>query len=198
MEIKLDSLLASLRDINLATKLTLARLLLVLPLILLPWINATWPMLLCFVIMLVAAATDYADGWVARHKDQATDFGAMLDQITDKVLVLGALVALLATGKLSWMATMATFIILFREILVSGLREHLALASIDVPVSPIAKWKTATQMLALILLYASYSGFTAIAGTLDVLAEVAFIVAAALTLYTAWDYAKAAAATHSS
>jgi CDP-diacylglycerol--glycerol-3-phosphate 3-phosphatidyltransferase len=99
------------------------------------------------------ACTDFLDGWVARRQG-ATTSGAFLDPLADKVLVLGALGALAATGRVSWAPVL---LIAGREVAVSGYRSVVARQGISVPARPLAKLKTAAQDLAvgLILLPAT-------------------------------------------
>jgi CDP-diacylglycerol--glycerol-3-phosphate 3-phosphatidyltransferase len=97
------------------------------------------------------------DGFAARKLNAGSDFGRMLDPIADKVLVAVALMMLVAegtfsrptTGALSLLRLVPALIILSREILVSGLREFLAGTRVSVPVTAIAKFKTAVQMVAI-------------------------------------------------
>ena len=101
-----------------------------------------------FAVFAVAALSDYLDGWLARRLDQHSLLGRILDPIADKLLVAAALVMLAAGGRAPALAAVA---ILAREFLVSGLREALA-GTVALPVQPLAKWKTAAQMVAIALL----------------------------------------------
>lgn len=113
-----------------------------------PW--ADW---LALALFLGAAVTDYFDGYLARLWKQQSRFGAMLDPIADKVMVVIALALLCATSGLSpWMVLPATAI-LFREIFVAGLREFLGEVSGLLQVTPLAKWKTTLQMVAIGILF---------------------------------------------
>jgi len=103
-------------------------------------------------LFAVAAVTDYLDGWLARKLQVVSDFGRFLDPIADKLLVAAVLLMLAGFDRLSGPALIAAVIILFREILVSGLREFLAGRNVGMPVTKLAKWKTATQLAALPLL----------------------------------------------
>lgn len=100
-----------------------------------------------FVIFVVAASTDWVDGWLARRWRAESRWGAILDPIADKVLVTGTIVGVLASGTTA--AVVIPFgLILFREFAVSALRETTA-GRVDLPVTMLAKWKTTLQMLAL-------------------------------------------------
>src|ERR1700734_2291426 len=111
------------------------------------------------LVFALAGISDWLDGFAARKLKAGSDFGRMLDPIADKVLVGVALMMLVAegtftrynptTGALSLLRLVPALIILSREILVSGLREFLAGTRVSVPVSAIAKIKTAVQILAI-------------------------------------------------
>jgi cardiolipin synthase len=115
--------------------------------------------LVAFLVFVVAGISDWLDGFAARKLNAGSDFGRMLDPIADKVLVAVALMMLVAegtftrynptTGALSLLRLVPALIILSREILVSGLREFLAGTRVSVPVTAIAKFKTAVQMVAI-------------------------------------------------
>ena len=97
---------------------------------------------------LVAAATDFLDGWLARRLDAASVWGAILDPIADKVLVCAAVLGLMALAPGAAIAVPGA-LILFREFAVSALREVIAPRGLKLPVTLLAKWKTTTQLVAL-------------------------------------------------
>ena len=166
-----------------------------------PW--ADWAALALFV---GAAVTDWFDGYLARLWKQESRFGAMLDPIADKAMVVIALLVLTGySGMNPWLILPAT-VILFREVFVSGLREFLGDRAQLLKVTKLAKWKTTAQMIAIAVLFLGTglafleSGTAPAAGEGEVpsgltLAAVATIaglaliwVAAALTAVTGWDY----------
>ena len=100
-----------------------------------------------FWIFVIAASTDWVDGYLARRWNATTRWGAILDPIADKVLVTGAILGVLASGSLPGIA-LPCGLILFREFAVSALRETMA-GRIELPVTLAAKWKTTVQMVAL-------------------------------------------------
>ena len=105
------------------------------------------------VLFLGAAATDWFDGYLARAWGQQTRFGAMLDPIADKAMVLIALMVIVGFSSWSpWLVLPAT-VILFREVFVSGLREFLGADASTLKVTKLAKWKTTVQMLAIAVLF---------------------------------------------
>lgn len=141
-------------------------------------------------IYIVAAITDFLDGYLARKWQQQSALGRMLDPIADKVLVSIVLLVLAADGILFGGHMWAAIIILAREVLVSGLREFLGELRVSVPVTQIAKWKTTVQLLAIGFLIAGPTGDKIIPYTTQT--GIIFLwIAAALTLYTGYDYFRA-------
>lgn len=119
-----------------------------------PW--ADWFALILFV---GAAITDYFDGYLARLWKQESKFGAMLDPIADKAMVVIALVLIAglsgvhrSDGMDPWILLPAT-VIIFREVFVSGLREFLGDTAGTLKVTKLAKWKTTFQMVAIGVLF---------------------------------------------
>lgn len=137
------------------------------------------------LLFVAAAITDYFDGYFARKLGQVSKFGRFLDPIADKLLVSAVLLMLAYTGRLSYFGIFPALIILCREILVSGLREYLAELNISVPVSRLAKWKTAFQLIALPLLIVASHGFY-----FEELGSVLLWFSAILTIITGYDYLK--------
>ena len=133
---------------NLPNILTLLRLL-AAPMVAVMFLYFTRPYADWFalILFLSAAITDWFDGYLARAWKQETKLGAMLDPIADKLLVAAALLLLAADETIAGISLFAAVIILSREILVSGLREYLASLQVSVPVTQLAKWKTAIEML---------------------------------------------------
>ena len=154
------------------------------------WPSDGWARWTALAVYIVAAITDFFDGYLARAWSQQSSLGRMLDPIADKLLVAAALLMLSADGTIAGFSLWAAVIILCREILVSGLREYLAELRVPVPVTAVAKWKTATQLVALGFLIAGPAGERALPGATTA-GLVLLWVAAILTLYTGWDYMKA-------
>jgi len=102
------------------------------------------------LIFIGAAATDYLDGWLARILGQESNFGRMLDPVADKAMVTIALALIIALYEMSWPIVFPAVLIMLREVLISGLREFLG--EVKLQVTPMAKWKTTLQMLAVCLL----------------------------------------------
>lgn len=141
-----------------------------------------------FILYLIVAVTDYFDGYLARAQGTVSKLGIFLDPIADKIMVAAVIVMLVATRDIFGIHVIAASIILLREIAVSGLREFLAQLQVSVPVSRLAKWKTALQLVAL--------GALILAGALPgeawvkLVGLIALWGAAALTIVTGWDYVR--------
>jgi CDP-diacylglycerol--glycerol-3-phosphate 3-phosphatidyltransferase len=143
---------------------------------------------------VVAAVTDFFDGWLARRLNATSVWGAILDPIGDKVLVCGAVLGLMALGPQP-MVLLPAGLILFREFTVSALREVGAGKGVKLPVTLLAKWKTTLQLtaLALELVVAaagafSFLGDPAVLEPLTLAAHGLFWIAALVTLITGAQY----------
>lgn len=147
------------------------------------------------LVFAAAGITDYLDGKIARFRHQLSDFGRMLDPIADKLLVGATLMVLAGEGRLGlFWSLLPAIVIMLREILVSGLREYLASVRVGLPVTPLAKWKTAFQMGALGILLAGDPAARLLGvGFLPVSAIGSGMlwIAAGLTLVTGWSYVAA-------
>ena len=157
--------------------------------------------LVAFVVFALAGISDWLDGFAARKLKAGSEFGRMLDPIADKVLVGVALMMLVAegtftqikpNGMLSLLRLVPALIILSREILVSGLREFLAGTRVSVPVTAVAKFKTAVQMIAIGAMILTPLADVLVPGipslTYTTIAYLLLWVAAALTVYTGVIY----------
>ena len=147
-----------------------------------------------FYAFVVAAVTDWFDGWLARKYDAVTVWGSILDPIGDKVLVCGAVLGLMSLGPQP-LVLLPAGLILFREFTVSALREVGAGKGIVLPVTMLAKWKTALQMTALAaeLFVASWGAFglpptPELLGPASLVAHTLFWLAALVTVITGAQY----------
>ena len=140
-------------------------------------------------IFVLAAVTDWFDGFLARLWRQTSDFGAFLDPVADKLMVAVALVLLVQEHHNVWL-TLPAAVIIGREIVISALREWMAElgARAQVAVSNMGKWKTAAQMLALVILLANPSDFS----FWVLVGYGLLLVAAGLTLWSMLQYLRAA------
>ncbi|MEY4022541.1 MAG: CDP-diacylglycerol--glycerol-3-phosphate 3-phosphatidyltransferase [Pseudomonadota bacterium] len=141
------------------------------------------------VIFIIAAVTDWFDGYLARRWNETTSFGAFLDPVADKLIVAGALLLLVQLGRTN---SVIAFIIVGREIAITALREWMAQmgASKSVAVSSIGKIKTAAQMVAIPMLLYAYPLF----GVIDTLfvGQRLLDLAAVLTLWSMFYYLRKA------
>lgn len=143
---------------------------------------------------VLAAVTDFFDGWLARKLNAESVWGAILDPIGDKVLVCGAILGLLSLGPQP-MVVLPAGLILFREFTVSALREVGAGKGVKLPVTLLAKWKTTLQLVALTLelILAAWGAFALPDGTplrvgFEWAAHGLFWLAALVTLITGAQY----------
>ncbi|ATX81964.1 CDP-diacylglycerol--glycerol-3-phosphate 3-phosphatidyltransferase [Mariprofundus ferrinatatus] len=136
------------------------------------------------LLFVLAAITDWLDGYLARTRGEVTAFGRFLDPVADKLLVAAALVLLVSEDMAP---AILAVIIIGREIAIGALREWLAEHATVVHVSWIGKWKTALQMIAIsaLLLHVEVTGVSMHDVGLSLL-----WVAAALTLWSGYDYMK--------
>jgi CDP-diacylglycerol--glycerol-3-phosphate 3-phosphatidyltransferase len=133
------------------------------------------------IVFVVAAATDYLDGWLARRWNISSRLGSFLDTTADKLLVTAALFALVAVDRTSpWLA----MIIAGRELVLLGLRAAVAAQGQHLEPSPLGKWKAAIQFAAIAL--AILHPEVIIGGVY--LDEWTMLVAAAISVWSAADY----------
>jgi cardiolipin synthase len=155
------------------------------------YIPGDWGPWIAFLIFVTASLTDYLDGYLARAWEQQSALGRMLDPIADKLLVSVSILVLAQDGMFDGWSWWAAVIILMREVFVSGLREFLAELRVSVPVTRLAKWKTAMQLVAIAALLIAPALQGAKSGFIIDLGLVFFWAAALVTLYTGWDYFRA-------
>ncbi len=169
------------------------------------YFNRPWADWLALALFIGAAATDWFDGYLARLWKQESRFGAMLDPIADKAMVLIALLVITGlSGMNPWILLPAT-LIFFRETFVSGLREFLGATAGTLKVTKLAKWKTTAQMVAIGILFLgtgldflergrgpTVGGLARLsdgpAGWATFVGIVLLWIAAGLTLVTGWEY----------
>jgi CDP-diacylglycerol--glycerol-3-phosphate 3-phosphatidyltransferase len=145
--------------------------------------------LLAFTAFAVGALTDFFDGWLARRLNAQSIWGAILDPIADKIAVLSVILGLVWLQPRLGVAAPG-FLILFREIFVSGLREVAAGKGVRFPVTRLAKWKTTVQLAALCVELLAASG--PLTPALSFAGDALLWIAAAMTLWTGAQYALAA------
>jgi cardiolipin synthase len=141
---------------NIPNILTLLRLLAALGVaIMFLYFARPWADWFALVLFVVAATTDWVDGYLARAWNQQTKFGAMLDPIADKAMVVIALLVICGFSGMDPWILLPAVLIMFRETFVSGLREFLGDTAGTLKVTPLAKWKTAAQMTAIAVLFST-------------------------------------------
>jgi len=178
--------------ITVPTMLTLIRIALVPVLVLFFYLPFEWSNFACTVVFVLAAVTDIADGYVARKTGQISRFGEFLDPVADKIMVATALI-LLVQRQESYQVifAMSAAIIVGRELTISALREWMSEIGEQalVKVSGVGKLKTIFQMTAIgFLLYHENMAWIPIA----LIGELLLYTAAALTLWSMWQYLKSA------
>ena len=175
---------------NLPNVITLTRILLIPVFIVLYMLQQDWSIFAASVLFALAALTDWLDGYLARRLNQTTPFGAFLDPVADKLIVVAALIILVSYHNNPWL-TLPSLIIVGREIVISALREWMAEVndSVAVAVSYLGKIKTTLQMIALTLLLSQPVGEESSALATG---YILLYLAAVMTLWSMWQYLQAA------
>jgi len=180
-----DIILTRSDKMNLPNKLTLLRIILIPVMVVLYYIDAldtiafmgiSFKYLFIVIIFMIASFTDFLDGYLARKLDLVTTFGKFIDPLADKLLVMAALL-LLADAGLVW--TWLVIVILSREFIVSGIRLVAVSEGKVIAASNLGKYKTASTMIAIILLFIS---------PLYIIGHYLIILALALTVISGYDY----------
>ncbi len=149
-----------------------------------------WLRVIALGLYIIAAVSDWLDGYLARRSGLTSRLGQMLDPIADKLLV-GALLVLFAwDGSFSALDLIPALAILLREIFVSGLREFVGGSAIVIKVSQLAKWKTTVQMVALGFVFAQslIAGSGMVSDLLLWLAGILSLITGAQYLMAAWPH----------
>ena len=175
---------------NLPNKLTILRVILIIPfIILLLGGNAGWfgsnvliPNVISLVIFVIASLTDLADGKIARKYNLVTNFGKFMDPLADKLLVCSALIALIEMGRIpSWVV----IIIISREFIISGFRLIASDNGVVIAASYWGKFKTTFQMVMVCLMLVNVPGWI---GWLSLLTDIVMWIALVLTVVSLIDY----------
>ncbi|HBL05671.1 MULTISPECIES: CDP-diacylglycerol--glycerol-3-phosphate 3-phosphatidyltransferase [unclassified Clostridium] len=167
---------------NLANKLTVLRIMLVPIFLICAMIDTTATNIIALSIFIIASATDKLDGYIARSRNQITNFGKFMDPLADKLLVTCALILLVEKGIV---AAWVVVVIIAREFIVSGLRTLAASQGVVIAASNWGKLKTVIQMIAIImgLLSLVYNP-----GWLNITTQVTIYLAAVITIGSGVDY----------
>lgn len=185
---------------NLPNAITLSRLVLTAAFIIFVAWESTWGYVTALVLFIIAAASDFLDGWLARRMNLVTPLGKLMDPLVDKILVCAAFVFLTAEGLCPvWI----TALIIGREFLVTGLRQIAVEAGHVLPADNLGKWKTTFQLTYLIsgLIWLTLETMEEIPGFLSFfhtltkpwgegawLLPISLFLAVALTVISGWNY----------
>jgi CDP-diacylglycerol--glycerol-3-phosphate 3-phosphatidyltransferase len=139
-------------------------------------IHTSWLNYFAAFIFVIASATDFFDGYIARTFNQVTQLGKILDPLADKMLTLAGFLGLMMVGAASpW----AVFLIITRELFITGLRVSAVAEGIDISASWMGKVKTVAQMIAIGFLLMGWRG-----------GEFLLWLAVILTLYSGYEYVR--------
>lgn len=175
---------------NLPNKLTIFRVILIMPfVVVLLGGNAGWfgnnlliPEIVALAIFIIASLTDMIDGKIARKYNLITNFGKFMDPLADKLLVSAALIALVAMGRIpAWVV----IVIISREFIISGFRLVAADNRVVIAASYWGKFKTTFQMIMVCLMIVDLSGFWSWFG---IMTDVVMWIALVLTVVSLVDY----------
>lgn len=135
------------------------------------------------IVFVLASLSDFIDGYIARKYNLVTDFGKFVDPLADKLLVMAAMLCLVEKG---YLASWIVIIILAREFIVTGLRTLAASTGVVIAADMIGKWKTATQMIGLVLFH--FVGLISGSSVILVAACVFIYIALILTIVSGVHY----------
>ncbi|MBU5437645.1 CDP-diacylglycerol--glycerol-3-phosphate 3-phosphatidyltransferase [Tissierella sp. MSJ-40] len=151
---------------NLANKITLIRVLLVPVFMVVFYLDSAYSTYIAAAIFIIASLTDTLDGYIARSRNMVTNFGKFVDPLADKVLVSAALISLVELGKIpGWIVV----VIIAREFTITGFRVIAASEGITIAASPLGKFKTITQLIAIIALLINNFPFSYISLPFDLI-----------------------------
>lgn len=142
------------KNLNLATKITLLRIVIIIPILMLLSTATKFACFFACLLFVVAALSDFIDGYIARRYGQVTTLGKFLDPLADKFLICTVLIELCSLG---WVPAWAVHIIIVRELAVTGLRAVASDYGIILAADTFGKWKTTFQILACIPLMLHYA-----------------------------------------
>ena len=165
--------------------LTLGRLVLVPPIVILLFFPGKFWSALAAFIFLIASLTDFFDGFIARRFQVESSFGRFLDPIADKVLVTSALIMLIALGRVQAWVVM---LIITREVAVSALRSITKSWDTTLKPSPVGKLKTVFQFTAIVPLMIHYTYDIGIPIDFHMIGTVLLYIALVLTIWSGIDY----------
>ena len=139
-------------SVNIPNLLTFSRLPILFFIVALLCLQGGWTSTAAFIFFVIGALTDWADGYFARKMGMVSDFGKLMDALTDKVFVVGLFISLLVMKELGLWALPLLLLILSREFLVTGLRLVAASSGKVLAAEQSGKHKTVSQIVCLVLL----------------------------------------------
>ena len=172
---------------NLPNNLTLLRIVLIPFIAGLMFIPQAWAAWAALGLYTIACVTDWFDGYLARKMNITSAFGRFLDPSADKLLIAILLLVFAGLERIGGWWLVPACVIMFREVLIAGLREFLGPQNIIIHVSKLAKWKTTSQIIALGFLVVGDFGNWLVPETLFV-GQVLLSVSAVLTFVTGMEY----------
>ena len=165
---------------NTPNKLSLLRILMIPIFCVCFYWNFPYHYLVSAIIFVVAACTDFLDGYIARKQNIVTDFGKLMDPLADKLLVCAAMICLVETGQIpSWVV----IIIISREFIISGFRLIASDNGIVIAASYWGKFKTVFQMVMIVLMIADIAA-------IQIVTDIVMWIALVLTVVSLIDYLK--------
>ncbi len=167
---------------NLANKITIVRIMLVPIFMALLLSDFPYSNFIAALIFVVAASTDTVDGYIARKRNEITNFGKFIDPLADKILVTAALVILVEMGKIS---SVVAIIIITREFIITGFRVLAASEGVVIAASWWGKAKTIIQIIAIVAIMLDNIPFKWIGFPFD---KIALILAVIITIVSGIDY----------
>ncbi len=170
---------------TLANQLTLVRLVAVVPVMALLYLDFGWARWAAVAVYVAAIFTDYLDGELARRSNEVTGFGKLMDSIADKALIVSIFFALVGEGSMaSWMAA----IMVIREFAVTGLRMVALEGGEVIAANSWGKAKMNAQSLGVFILLVGIPGAEGWRGAVSTLGWWVMLLAVVLTLLSGWSY----------
>ena len=164
---------------NLPNKLTLLRIVLIVPFLLVLYLDVPYASLIALGIFIAASLTDMLDGKIARARNLVTNFGKFMDPLADKLLVCSAMICMIPSEKL---AAWFVIVVIAREFIISGFRLVASDNHVVIAASYWGKFKTTFQMLMIIVLLLDFGG------AFDLIGQVLAWIALILTVVSLIDY----------
>lgn len=173
---------------NTANKITILRVILVPIFMCLMLIDNTACRMWALAVFIIASISDWADGYIARHYNQVSNFGKFMDPIADKMLTTSAFLALLEVGRITWLGSVAIMLILAREFMVSGVRMLASSEGRVIAASMFGKIKTVAQMITIIAAIIMMNDKWFIQGPAILITNILVWISTVFTVLSGLDY----------